>query len=274
MKHLNKIGLLSIFIMTMTFIACKDDIVREPSPQFNKESNKVYFPEQENNLTLEIDATKISVTIAREISNAPLTVGLLFSCAAENAFIAPSSVSFAAGEAETTFDITVTGNVELMKQYLFQISVEQNQTDPYTVSDVFPVIVFNVIKEDFAPYSTGEYYSGWWWESWEADMEYSPATERYRIKAFCGHDGYDAYFQWNGGSEITMVGGSKIGSRTGFQTGEIHSDYGMIYASYSAPEGPFEYDEATKTFTFGYAWRVAAGSWGVDPDTYTITALY
>jgi hypothetical protein len=71
-----------------------------------------------------------------------------------------------------------------------------------------------------------------------------------------------------------MVGGSKIGSRTGFQTGYVHPSYGMIYASFDAPEGPFTYDEATKTFTFGYAWRVSAGTFGVYPDSYTITTLH
>ena len=274
MKSINKFLLSIAVILTVALSACEDEITRDPSPEANPGSNKVYFPEQESNLVLGVEETSFEVTIARAVTASALTVELHLSDASDMITI-PESVSFGAGEAEKTFEVTL-GNIELMKSYLFSIEIDVNQTDPYSETDKFPIIAFKILKEDFEPYATGDYYSGWWWEEWEAEMEYSPATEQYRIKEFCGYEGFDAYFQWDG-SEVTMIGGSKIGNYTGFQTGEIHPNYGMVYAAFDGPdgpEGPFEYDEETQTFTFGYAWRVSAGSFGVDPDYYTITTLY
>jgi hypothetical protein len=276
MKYFN-IKLIAVLSAVFMMASCEEEITREPSPEANPSSNKVYFPAQESKLTLPIDASSFEVTIAREVSSSALTVNLHYSGGYADLFKVPQTIAFAAGEAEKTFEISL-GNIELMKTYNFQVEIaDVDQTNPYkldTVNFYYPIIGFSLMKEDFAPYSKGEYYSGWWEEAWEAEMEYSPATEQYRIKEFCGYEGYDAIFKWDGGSSITMIGSSKVGTRTGFQTGYVHPSYGMVYASFSAPEGPFEYDAATKTFTFGYAWRVSAGSFGVAEDYYTIETVY
>ena len=283
MKSINKLLLSISVILAVALSACEEGVERDPSPQANPNSNKVYFPQQESKLVLPIDASSVEVTIARLVTTSDLTVNLHLSGSESNLFSIPKSVNFAAGEAEKTFEVTWEA-LELMKSYLFSIEIDaNNQLSPYAKDSIivdgkkipiYSVVAFNILKEDFAPYSMGDYYSAWWDEEWEAMMEYSPATEQYRIKEFCGYAGYDAYFKWDGETKVTMVGGSKVGSRTGFQTGEVDPTYGMVYASFSDPEGPFEYDPETKTFTFGYAWRVTAGSFGMYEDFYTITSLF
>jgi hypothetical protein len=276
MKYFN-IKLIAVLSAVFMLASCEEEITRDLSPEPNPNSNKVYFPTQESKLVLPIDASAFEVTIAREVTTSALTVNLHYSGGYANLFTVPQTIAFAAGEAEKTFEIQL-GDIELMKAYNFQVEVaDVAQTNPYqldTINFRYPIIGFSLMKEDFIPYSIGEYYSGWQEEAWEAEMEYSPATEQYRIKEFCGYAGYDAYFKWDGGSAITMVGGSKVGTRTGFQSGYVHSSYGMVYASFLDPEGTFEYDEASKTFTFGYAWRVSAGSFGVAEDFYTIETKY
>ena len=274
MKKLAGSIYLTLLVSVLVMFSCGEDFPeREESPAANPNSNIVYFPEQINgDYVIGIDATSIEIPIAREVTAGALTLSLKIT--GNEAFSIPASVSFAAGESETSFTLSI-GQIDLMKRYLLTIEFDKDQTEnPYAISDKISILSLNVLKEDFAPYAMGVYYSEWWGEEWDAELEYSPATEQYRIKAFCGYDGYDAFFKWDGGTEITMVGGSRLGSRTAFPTGDEYPPYGMVYASYDEPEGPFEYDPETKTFIFGYAWRVSAGTFGVGPDTYTITQVY
>lgn len=277
MKLIKNISILFVAFAAI-FVSCDDEIVREPSPEANPNANRVYFPDQvkpigDRTKVLSFSDTNFELTIAREVTTSALTVALKLTGTDASLFSIPADVTFAAGASEATISVGV-GAIELLKPYsVFVELADPDQIDPYF--EGVPGISYSVLKEDFAPYAKGLYTSGWYEEVWsDYILEYSPSVQQYRIKAFCGNDGYNALFKWDGGSTLTMQGGSALGTRTGFQTGYVHPSYGMVYASFSPAEGDFTYDSTTKTFSFGYAWRVSAGGFGVSPDTFEIETLY
>jgi len=280
MKTIHKfltLGLLAAMSAGL-FTSCAVDefeATRETYP-VNANSHKVYFPEQLEPIILGITDSEVEIPIARKIFTDALSVSIKI--VADSGFTVPAEVSFGAGDSLTSFILSV-GQIELVKKYVVTLEVDKNEADPYTAATP-PVLSLDITKEDFAPYARGEYYSDWWEEDLgERILEYSPATNRYRIKAFCDYDGYDAYFEWDGGEEVTMVNGQTVvGSFKGFPTGYVHSSYGMIWAAYNTSNSFFEYDEATQTFAFGYFWgfptSTGLSGWGVFADEFTITELY
>jgi hypothetical protein len=271
MKKLNILAALSFVLMIL--VSCSEEITREPSPEFNPSSNKVYFPKQESKLIVPINAETIEVQVARKVVKEALTVGLKYSNTYTDFFKGPETVTFAAGDSVETIQIAL-GAVELMKEYHFSISVaDVNQTDPYTVSDVYPVIAMNVLKEDFAPYAEGKYTSVFFGDVWDQILEYSPATKLYRLPGLWVA-GYDVKFSWDGTSAVTVNGGTFKPASTAYkpavQTGYLHPSYGMVWAIFN---GANSYDSATKTFSFTITWRVTAGSFKPTVEKYQITKL-
>jgi hypothetical protein len=275
MKIINKIGAIFLAIIALNvFVACDDeDIVRNPSPEANPNSNRVYFPEQTSEqLVLGIADTSAPITIAREVSDKALTVTLTI--VGNEAFSIPQTVSFDAGDSDTTFTLSV-GEIELMKNYLVILKIDESQTNPYdSLYNVtkFSTLSLNILKEDFVPYADGTYASEFFEESWPATLEYSPATELYRFSD-CWMPGYDVLFKWKG-TEVSIQGTlNSSGTHIYLPTGYEHPSYGMISAYYSQ-ENINYYDEATKTFTFPITWIVSAGQFGAYNDTFTIETEY
>lgn len=273
--------MLLTFSSALFFTACSDDITREPSPIANPNSTNVYFSkENSSSPVLGINATSFDIKVSRGKADKEQTVSLLTENVYNGIFEIPSSVTFAAGEAQKSITINVK-DMELMKSYHLAINVDGEQTSLYSkqiiingkdTTVVYPRIELNVLKEDFAPYAKGTYSdlffaAGDDYESWNATLEYSPSTKIYRFKS-CWVDGYDVTFKWDGSAKVTMVG-TTSGTFVYVATGSVHSKYGMIYAYYSG----CTYDSATKKFTFPITWRVSAGSFGDYPDYFTITQL-
>jgi hypothetical protein len=275
MKTINKIGLiLGAIVALNVFVACDDeDIVRDPSPETNPNSNHVYFPEQiSEQLIVGLEDTSTPIVIAREVSDNALTVTLTIS--GNEAFSIPQTVSFNAGDSDTTFTLSI-GEIELMKNYLVILKIDENQTNPYDSlynTAKFSTLSLNVLKEDFEPYAEGTYDSEFFEESWPATLEYSPATGLYRFSD-CWMPNYDVLFKWEG-TEVAVQGTvNSSGTFIYLPTGYVDPTYGMTSAYYSQEDINY-YDEATKTFTFPITWVVSAGSFGAYNDTYTIETEY
>jgi hypothetical protein len=271
MKVINKIGIVFLTIVTMNvFIACEKEVVRDPSPEANPSSNRVYFPEQTNNqLVLGIEDESTTIAIAREVSDNALTVTITIS--GDAAFSIPQTVSFAAGESETTFDLSI-GEIELMKKYLVILNIDESQSNPYEEDTKFSTLALNILKEDFVPFAEGTYASEFFEDEWPQTLEYSPSQELYRL-ADCWVSDYDVLFKWEG-TAVTIQGTkNSSGSYIYLPTGYVHSSYGMVSAYYAQTNINY-YDEATKTFAFPITWVVSAGSFGEYYDTYTIETQY
>lgn len=281
MKLVSRYFTMLTFISALFFTACDDDITRDPSPITNPSSTNVFFSGENNsNPILGINDTSFDVKVSREKTDKEQTVALTAENVHGGIFEIPSSVTFAAGEAQKNVTINVK-DMELMKSYHLAISVDGEQTSLYSeqiiingedTTIVYPRIELNILKEDFAPYAKGSYSNLFFapgddYESWEATLEYSPATETYRFKN-CWVEGYDVKFKWDGGTDVTMVGAIS-GTSTVVATGSVHPSYGMISAYYKG----CTYNSVTKKFTFPITWRVSAGSFGAYNDYFTITQL-
>ncbi len=261
MRTIKKIAALALVIVSFLVVSCEEQAVREPSPEANPSSNKVYFPDQSGKVVLGIDAKSFTVPVSREIDKDALTVSL--KTTGYNGFTIPKQVSFAAGSKDATIEIAV-GDVELMKNYLLTIEVEHNQTNPYDTlynKTKTSIAAINVLKEDFAPYAEGKFTSAMFGASWDMILEFSPATKTYRLSDLI-EEGYDYLFTVAENGVITQS------PKTAVQTGYMHPTYGMI--SYQLQDGS-AYDAATDTYTFLLKYTVAAGSFGVKTEKLQIT---
>ena len=248
--------------MGLLLMGCKnDEIVREPSPATNPNSTNVYFSAK--NVVSPIlakDATSLDVIIDREngtqAQTVPLTVESLY---ADNVFQVPTSVSFAAGE--TTKTIKVPVDLELMKKYHITVTIDMDQTNPYKTQAVYPRLDLNVLKEDYVPYSEGTFTSAFFEQSWDQSMEFSPALTAYRFKDLY-EVGYNYTFSVGKDGVIKQIPSTVV------KSGYVDAKYGMT--SVQAQAGS-KFDDASSTYTFMLKFTVAAGSFGVNAETYVIT---
>jgi len=275
MKLLNKFrfSILLASLSLLLFASCEDKLVREESPASNINSTNVYFAtSNKSSIVLGVSATTFDVIVSREKTTTAQSVAL----SAENAYGAifsiPSTVDFAAGEAQKTIKVTVS-NMEMMKPYHIAIEIDGDQTKPYTAQTLYPRIEITVLKEDFAPYANGTFSDYFFapgddYITWPLTLEYSALSKIYRLKACWLYTGYDLTFTWDKASVIGIIGTTSTTYKV-VQTGYVHSSYGMVSAYF----GACTYNATTKTFTFPITWRVAAGSFGMYPDYYQITSL-
>lgn len=135
MKLINKIFLLGALIGLVAFIGCsEDDLIKPtPSPEIPAGNQGVYFPAS-NKSAFEIlteDPAEIEITIARNASEGAVDVPITQEVNDDNVFVVPASVSFAAGETETTFKVTFPDAV-VDKAYNLKLNVSGDQyVNPY-----------------------------------------------------------------------------------------------------------------------------------------------
>ena len=258
LKYLILIAAVSIFA------ACEDDIERESSPEPNPNSSNVYFStDNSSEVIMPLEESSFTITINRENSSSDQTVSLSTENAFDNIFNVPESVSFASGESEKSITVEISDDIVLMESYHLSIIIDQDQAKPYAEQDVYPRIELNISKEDFAPYADGVFKSEFQEDTWDATLEYSPATSQYRFKN-CWADGYNYSFTVSEDGVITQVPET-------VESGIVHASYGMISATATEESG---YDSQTETYTFAIKWTVSAGSFGVYYDTFEITSKY
>jgi hypothetical protein len=110
-KILNKL-MWSIAGILLVFTACEDDTpARETSPVTADNCQGIYFPVSEtiNKAVVElepVEPTEITLTIARTDSTGAIDVPLTVEVNDSSVFVVPETVSFAAGEKETTFTVS------------------------------------------------------------------------------------------------------------------------------------------------------------------------
>lgn len=257
--------ILTILALITIVVGCKnEDITREPSPLTNPSSSNVYFSTKNNtNPVLAIDQDTFSIKIGRKLFDKEQTVSLTAGNSYGDSITIPSQVKFNAGDSIKSVIIS-TKNLLLMKKYHVAISVDQDQTKPYTKQSVYPRVELNILKEDYAQKAKGKYSSDFFEDEWEATLEYSPSTKLYRFKD-CWMPGYNYFFKVSDTGVITQ-------SPAKIETGYVHKTYGMVSAT--ADPTKSKYDNQTKTYTFVIKWTVSAGSFGVYNDTFLVETSY
>lgn len=277
MRTIKKFNIIFLAV-GLLLVGCKDEeILRDPSPAANPNSSNVYFSTTNNtNPVLALDQQSFKVYVIREKKAAAQDVTLSIADANVAIFDVPSKVSFPAGIDSAALEIKVK-DMELMKKYKLAITIDPEQSRPYAIQAVYPRLDLNVLKEDFAPFAEGTFVSEFFEDSWPLTLEYSPATKIYRLQDAWGVETYDLTFKWDEKvkpGEVNIIGSLNAAKdHISIKTGVIDADYGLVTANYPVANKNY-YSSATKTFTFPVKWTVSAGSFGVYPETYTITKEY
>lgn len=266
-------------VSLMFAAACsEDEITREKSPAQNPNSDNVYFDAANpKSFVLDMDVTEFSVVVKREVAVDALDVSLKLLSSYDNGlFTIPNTISFAAGENSKTLTVTL-GNIKLMTNYHFSIVIDGDQTNPYTVQNVYPVIELNVLKEDYAPFAEGTYYSAIFDESWTQVLHKSQSTTKYRFFNLY-NTGFHFTFIWTGTASITPVGTKNASGYYIYIPGITIPAYGTFSVQVDSDPKYTFYDAASDAFQFEGKWGATlngvATNFGWLDDTYTITTRY
>ncbi|GHU71687.1 hypothetical protein FACS189413_13720 [Bacteroidia bacterium] len=290
MKSINKFGTILLAVVALFAVSCDEEIVRDPSPEANSNSQGVFFPEQDKSaLTLGVSDAVFEVKLAREVSETALTVALKSYGKDADKFTVPASASFAAGEKVTSVEVTL-GDIKLLTTYQFTIQIDDASqiANPYVEDAGYAILALSILKEDFVPYADGIYTDPFWNTEPETEivLEYSAATELYRLQGLFDGGGEAFLFGWDGDKTITVQDGSgpKLAAYIagGYDADAYYDDtYGWVYAYFVKDQtrvvggASLAYNAATKTFTFPIFWGFASGSgFGWKVSTYQITSLY
>ena len=143
MKNFKFLYLLLAVVGVVTFTACTEEWT--PGP---KDTNMgVYFPEV-NRYEVSAEDTSVDIAVARNNASEAASISLRFE--AKNAagedvelFNVPSTVNFAAGEAEATLTVTFDGTqLVIGEAYSISIKLDEEQSSAYGVAEAkFTVII-------------------------------------------------------------------------------------------------------------------------------------
>ena len=166
MKIINKYILGAMAGCLFAFTSCSDDIVREPSPAVDPNCQGAYFvandqfDSDENSYSYELEpeaAQEITLTVGRSNTTDAATVGIEVLTNTENMFEVPASVSFDAGQAETSLTIPFP-NAEIGVSYNLALKLAEGDYNPY--ADASTHIICNVIRIKWNPFDTAIYTDG------------------------------------------------------------------------------------------------------------------
>ena len=251
--------------------ACEKSVPYEPGAPMNLDNPNVYFSAYNSNKTvLASDATEFEVSILRDDVETALTLPLKSACPYEGLFTVPETVEFAAGVDSVSFKVQVSDKIEMFKDYQLTLTIPEEFTHAYIPSETTgPRYIANVIKEDYAPYATGQYYDLFWSEALSPNvLQYSPLKDEYRLANVWG-TGVSLTFTWDRAEKV------KLGADK-YATGLVHPSYGAITANVvGATYSHFEAGQlfeniACDAFYFNFEWTVSAGSFGEYPNLFIV----
>lgn len=159
---INKIFLMAGLAMMSFFVSsCSDDDDYAPGPQVAANCPDVRFG-AENPASIEVDPSSPSfdVVVKRSATDAA-TYNINVDKNEQNVFTIPQSVSFAAGETETTITIGVSPSAPTATDLAMAISFDDELISYYKEGEVGAYgAVINVVK--WNTIGTGTWYDGFW----------------------------------------------------------------------------------------------------------------
>lgn len=249
-------------VVALGFTACTEEVDYTPATPSAVEDTQVYFLASNSAAPImQKDDTSFSVIVGRANGGSAQSVPVIATNPNADIFTVPATIDFAAGETEKELVIQTSAKMELAKSYYLKLEIPEEFVNPYKVQENHPILIMNVLKEDYEPYATGTYVAGFFSnQSWKQEMEYSPALDMYRFPDLWA-TGYDVEFKWDG-AKITCA-------KTTVESGYVHPTYGMCSATVEATA----YREAQNAFLFQYKWTVSAGSFGSFVDQFILEEL-
>lgn len=263
MKIFNKLALVATMAAGISFTACQEEMAYEVGAPAAQDSAVVYFASNLSSVVLPLADSTFQVAIARNATEAATyNLNVTLEEGVNGAIVVPSTVTFEEGEVETTIDVAVT-DIELMKDYKVTIAIDEAWVNPYAAGENI-VLSFNVKREDFAPYVQGTYVDYFLYgpeQPYGMVMEYSPATDVYRIQDCWGMGGGNLTFTWDGAEAVTVL------SKT-IATGYLHPSYGMVSANYLNDQCYAVVEGNMVQLVFMINWTVSAGTFGDYPNLF------
>lgn len=264
MKIFNKFALVATLAAGIGFTSCQEELSYEVGAPAAQDSAVVYFADNLSSVVLPLTDSTFQVAIARYATEAATyDLDVTLEEGIDGAIKVPSTVSFEEGQLETAITVAVT-DIELMKDYTVKIAIDEAWVNPYAVGEN-TVLSINVKREDFAPYVEGTYVDYFLYgpeSPYGMVMEYSPATDVYRIQDCWGMGAGTVTFTWDGAEAISVI------SKT-IATGYVHPNYGMVSANYLNDQCYAAVEGNMVQFVFMINWTVAAGTFGDYPNLFT-----
>lgn len=220
----------------------------------------------EKNMTLAMDANEVQVTLNRTDDSEEQTIPLKVITAPDFVTV-PETVTFAAGEKQATVSLALGEGMIPCTTYKIQLAIDPKYSQPYNTAEAQPAVVdFTIYKEDYELVAKAQFTSSVAWKAtWDADIEYSPYLNLYRIPDLIA-EGTNYYFHFadDGDNQEFWFTDASGAHKTSFTTGYVHSTYGMMTSiiNESYPMGYEESEEDGNYFYWVWELRVTAGSFG------------
>ncbi len=271
MKNIRTI-LMTTGILAFLFSGCSEDFPeRTPSYVPAADAIEAYFPSS-NASTVEVAPTDTAylITVSRVDTVNADTVLIKESYDMDNVFTVPESITFAAGQADTTIMITY-GDLVDFQEYSLGIELDEESTNPYdTLVAGTTKFILHLTQTDWTDYAVGQYVSTLY-GSWVQVMQHSTILNLYKLPNLWTIGSY-LLFSWDGSAVVTPYGTSN-GTYVGFPTGDSYPPYGAITAQiYEDPAKTF-YTTSTQQFSFYVVYAMSEVAYKAITDTYTITSL-
>ena len=264
MKLFNKLALVATMAVGIGLTSCQqEEYTYEVGAPAAQDSAVVYFADNFSNVVLPLTDSTFQVAVARYATEAATyNLNVTIEEGVDGNIIVPETVTFDEGDLDTTITVSVK-DITLMQSYTVKIAIDEAWVNPYEVGSN-TVLSLNVKREDFAPYVEGTYVDYFLYgpeAPYAQVMEYSPATDTYRIQDCWGMGGGNLLFSWENDTVISVQ------TKT-IATGYVHSSYGMVSANYLNDQCKAVVQGNMVQMQFMINWTVAAGSFGEYPNFF------
>lgn len=172
---------------------CSDSDKWTPGPVDTDKGVSAYFQNPSGNsyiFSSDQSDMSIPVKVSRQLTDGEATVGIALTSEAEG-FTAPSSVTFAAGESETTFEIDCSG-IPSGTAHSVTLTLSEDQTDIYGIG--LTSITLSAIKADWVlisddvRYLYSDYSQNPIYPATYAEMYQLEGTHMFKLTDFFGSD--------------------------------------------------------------------------------------
>ena len=267
---INKIFLMAgLAVMGIMATSCSSDD-DDYTPGKEAGSNNVVFING-NNQVLALTDTQFTIELQRTNTSGDLTVPLdIIQCA--SVFSCPNSVTFSSGSSTATLTVGVSGDANPFEDYVLNLRIPEEYTNPYIQQEGCPMLNITVLKEDYKPWGVLDYYHNFFGDwNFDVEVEHSDYLDLYRMDIY--EPGYTFWFKMEEKGEITICDSAGNPYTGATPAGFTYSNYGMVSATWV--KGSFTgYDPEEDAYFIPFKWTVSAGSFGDNYDWFTIKQKY
>lgn len=262
MKIFNKLAIVATMAAGIGFTSCQEELAYEVGAPAAQDSAVVYFTSNMAEVVLQLQDSTFEIGIARYVTEAATyNLNVAIEDGTNGNIVVPTSVTFDEGDLDTTITVTVD-EITLMQGYTVKVAIDEAWVNPYAADNT--VLSFTVKREDYVPYAAGTYYNYFLYgpeSPYEQVLQYSPATDTYRIQDCWYLGGGSVIFTWKNDTDINVT------TKT-IKTGYNHPSYGMISANYLNDQCYAEVEGNMVQMVFYINFTVSAGSFGEYPNVF------